>query len=423
MVVSWRCSVADTATSRHVADDDADDILREDRLADPYPFFSALREAEPVRWNERHRAWFVHRYDDLVWALRHPGFSSDRIRPVWEHGLSEEQRAMRKPTFDILLDWMVFLDPPEHTRLRKLAMPAFSSASVNAMEPAVRGVVEGAIDAVADRDSFDLVTDLAYPIPASVIAELMGVPAEDRDLFKSWSDDILVLVFGAEGNRDRHQRAQQGLVELTDYLRGLVRRYRVAPGDNVITQLLASRELDPPLTEDEIVSTCALLIFGGHETTTNLIANGARVLMAHPEQLSALRANPGLVKSAVEELLRYDGPSKMEMRRMVDDVELRGHTLRRGDAVYLVQAAANRDPDAFDRPDTLELERKPNRHVGFGHGVHHCLGSFLARLEGSLALEALVRRLPGLVPGGDPAWHATLISRGMTTFPVRKGAA
>lgn len=398
-----------------------DDVLRADRLADPYPYFAALREHDPVHWNERHRAWFLHRHDDLIDALRNPAFSSDRIRPVWENRLSDEQRAARKPTFDILLDWMVFLDPPEHTRLRKLAMPAFSPSAISKLEPAVAKIVGTAVDAVADRDSFDLVTDLAYPIPAIVIAELMGVPAQDRDLFKEWSDAILVLVFGAEGDRSRHERAQQGLVELADYLRDLVRHYKASPGDNVISRLLDSRELDPPLTENEIVSTCALLIFGGHETTTNLIANGTRVLMSHPEQLEALRGDAELLRPAVEELLRYDGPSKMEMRLMAEDVDLRGATLRRGDSVFLVQAAANRDPDAFPDPDRLDLARRPNRHIGFGHGVHHCLGNFLARLEGSVALDAIARRLPGLRPGAtEPSWHATLISRGMTSFPVER---
>lgn len=397
-----------------------DEILRPDRLADPYPYFAQVLAAEPVRWNQRYRAWFVHKHEDVLAALRNPVFSSDRVRPVYEERLSDRARAERAPTFDVLRHWLVFMDPPEHTRLRKLVMPAFSPKAVEQWRPRVEQVVGETIAALDGRDSFDLVRDLAYPIPAVVIAELMGVPAEDRDRFKQWSDDILVLVFGAEGEGNR-ERAQRGLVELTGYLRALVARYRADPGDNLISRLALSREADPPLTEDETVATCALLIFGGHETTTNLIANGTRALLAHPDQLTLLREEPARMRVAVEELLRYDGPSRMEVRRLTADVELRGKTMRAGDTVYLAQSAANRDPDVFDDPDRLDITREPNRHVGFGFGLHHCLGNFLARLEASVAISAIIRQMPDLSAGPrPPEFHPTLISRGMSSFPVSR---
>ncbi|OYD71121.1 cytochrome P450 [Rhodococcus sp. OK302] len=398
------------------------DILSPARLADPYPYFAEMRENCPVHWNEQYRAWFVYRYDDVVAAFRDSAFSSDRVRPVFNERLSAEKREARKATYDVLQHWMVFLDQPDHTRIRKLVMPAFTPKTVASMRPRVEKVVAEAVDAITGRDSLDLVHDLAYPIPAVVIAELMGVPAEDRELFKEWSDEIVVLIFGAKSTADRHERAQLALTELSDYLRSHIARLREQPGDNLISRILESREQEPPLTDDEVVSTCALLIFGGHETTTNMIANGMRAFLQNPDQWELLKNDPELAKSAVEEVLRFDGAAKMSMRRLVQDVELRGNHMKAGDTVYLVQASANRDPAVFENPDSFDITRTPNRHLAFGFGLHHCLGNFLARLEGQLAFEALAVRCPDLaIADSAPEWHPTLISRGMTSFPVTNG--
>lgn len=401
-----------------------DEILRPDRVADPYPYLADVRDNEPVYWNDEMRAWFITKHEDIFAALRDPRFSSDRIRPSYDR-LSDEQRAAREPTFDVLLNWMVFMDPPEHTRLRKLVQPAFTPAAIEKMRPRVQQVVDEAMAEVVDKEHFDFIKDFAYPVPAIVIAELIGVPAEDRDLFKHWSDEILVLVFGASGGAERRVRAQKALVELSDYLTELIEKVRHEPGDNIITSMIQATDVEPPLSNKELVATLALLVFGGHETTTNLIANGTRVLLQNPEQWDKLRDNPQFIRTAVEEILRFDGPSKMEARVMAEDVEVRGKTLRKGDAVYLAQLAANRDPDAFENPDVLDIERSPNRHVGFGFGLHHCLGNFLARLEGEIAFTAVVKNLPGLrVSATEPeVWHPTLMSRGMISFPVERSIA
>ncbi len=400
-----------------------DDMLGGERLANPYPYFARMLEHDPVHWNERFRAWFVHKHEDVLWALRHPAFSSDRVRPVYEKHLSPQRRAERQPTFDVLRHWMVFLDPPEHTRLRKMVMPAFSPKAVARMRPRVEQVVQDTLAQLEGRRSFDFISDFAYPIPAIVVAELIGVPAEDRDKFKKWSDDILTLVFGAEGQADRRELAQQGLIELTDYLRALIAEIRKAPGHDIISSLIQAHEVEPPLTDDEIVATCALLVFGGHETTTNLIANGTRQLLLHPDQWELLRRKPELIGSAVEELLRFDGPSRLEARLLVEDVELRGKTLRAGDNVFLVQSAANRDPEVFTDPDTLDITRQKNTHVGFGFGVHHCLGNFLARLEATVAIAAVIEAMPDLALDGPETWHPTMMSRGMKTMPVKRTGA
>ena len=395
-----------------------DEVLSPERIADPHSYFAILREHDPVHWNEQYRAWFIHRYDHVLDALRDPRFSSERIGAAYDR-LTDEQKAQRQPTYDILMDWLVFRDPPDHTRLRRLVSRAFTPRAVEAWRERIVGVVDELIDGMSDQEHFDLIEDFAYPIPAVVIAEMMGVPAEDRDRFKDWSDDVMILVFGARGVGDRRARAQQGLIELAAYLGDLVAHYRQHPADNIISNLVEASEGDDSLEDPEIVANCVLFLFGGHETTTNLIGNGIRVLLNHPDQLERLRRDPGLIKPAVEEILRFDGPSKMEVRTLADEVEMGGKTLPTGDMVYLVQHAANRDSEAFDQPDRFDITRDPNNHIGFGFGLHFCLGASVARLEGTIALEALVRRLPNLELGPEPeVWVPTMLSRGLEHLPV-----
>ncbi|MDE0603541.1 MAG: cytochrome P450 [bacterium] len=395
-----------------------DEVLSPERIADPHSYFSVLREHDPVHWNEKYRAWFIHRYDDVLDALRDPRFSSERIGAAYDR-LTEEQKAERQPTYDILMDWLVFRDPPDHTRLRRLVSRAFTPRAVEAWRDRITGVVDELIDGLSARDHFDLIEDFAYPIPAVVIAEMMGVPPDDRDRFKDWSDDVMILVFGARGVGDRRARAQQGLIELAAYLGDLVAHYRQHPADNIISNLVEASEGDDSLEDPEIVANCVLFLFGGHETTTNLIGNGIRVLLNHPDQLQKLRDDLSLIKPAIEEILRFDGPSKMEVRTLADQVEMGGKTLPAGDMVYLVQHAANRDPEIFDQPDRFDIARDPNNHIGFGFGLHFCLGASVARLEGTIALEALVRRLPNLQLGPEPeVWVPTMLSRGLEHLPV-----
>ena len=399
-----------------------DEVLRSDRVEDPHPYFRLMREQDPVHWNEKYRAWFIHRYDDVTDALRDSRFSSARIQPALAR-LSPEQRDERRPTYDILMDWLVFRDPPDHTRLRKLVSRAFTPRAVESWRSRANQVVDQTLRELADKSSVDLITDFAYPIPAVVIAEIMGVPPNDRDTFKEWSDSVMVLVFGARGLEDRRLKAQHGLMELASYLGDLVEFHRTHSGENIIGDLIAAQEGDDRLSDQEIVANLVLFLFGGHETTTNLIGNGVNALLRNPEQLEKYRQNPdGLTKPMVEEVLRYDGPSKMEVRTISEDLSMRGQTLRRGDMAYLVQHAANRDPGQFHNPDLFDIEREPNHHIGFGFGIHFCLGAALARLEGSIALERLLTCYPQLVPDRkDPHWIPTMLSRGMESFPVSLG--
>jgi cytochrome P450 len=398
--------------------DDAGNLLGPEAVADPYGFFGALREDDPVHWNERYRSWVITRYADVAAAFRDERFSADRIGPYLEASSRTMDGGLRA-TFAVLSDWLVFKDPPDHTRLRRLVHRAFTPRAVTRMQERVASIADELIDAFADDGEADLIESFAYPLPAIVIAEMLGVPAEDRDLFKRWSDDLSGLVFGGMEDPNRHRRAVSGMAELVEYLEGLIQRYTAQPEENLITSLVRAREEHDQLSEAEVVATCTLLLFGGHETTTNLIGNGLLALLEHPAERRRLQEDPALTKGAVEEILRFDGPAKAVARLMKDDVVLHGRTLRRGDRVFLVPAAANRDPRQFAEPDRFDVGRGDSSHLGFGFGIHYCLGAPLARLEGTIAIRLLLERLPSLALAAESLdWHPVLLSRGLRRLPV-----
>jgi cytochrome P450 len=397
-----------------------ENLLCDEAVRDPHTYFRRLREVDPVHWNPRHKAWVVTRYDDVARALRSSTLTAERITPfaaaVTRAAASDEVDA----TFAILKEWLVFRDPPEHTRLRRLVARAFTPTVVKARTAEIMETIDGLVDDLRDHDAVDLIQEFAFPLPAVVIAQMLGVPPEDRDLFKEWSDQLTSLVFGAYGQEDRFESAARGMIELRDYLMGLINQYEQHPGDNLISVLL-EHEGDDGLSREELVATCTLLLFGGHETTTNLIGNGMLALLTHPEQLAMLRQQPGLIAPAIEEFLRYDGPARATVRLVKEDHELGGKHLRAGERVFLVNLAANRDPDVFPDPDTLDIGRNPGNHLGFGVGIHYCLGAPLARLEGQFAITRLLEAFPDLRLNADPsslAWHGTMLSRGLTHLPV-----
>jgi cytochrome P450 len=401
------------------------DLLGDDAVADPYPLLAALREHDPVHWSAKYRSWFVTRYDDVSAALRDPRFSSDRISPYRRAKLDgpDADPAVRA-AFGVLEGWMVFKDPPDHTRLRKLLSRAFTPRAVDRIRGRIAGIADELLDAAVERAAggpgrADLITDFAYPLTASVIAEMLGVPRRDHPRFKDWSDQITGLVFGGMGDPNRHAAGAHGMAELTEYLAGLVADHERAPTDDLLSALISARDADDALSQDEVIATGVLLLFAGHETTTNLIGNGLLALLRDPGQRALLDADPAAAPGAVEELLRFDGPAKTVARLVVDDVELRGRTLRRGERVFLCPAAANRDPAAFTDPDRLDITRRAGRQLGFGVGMHYCLGAPLARLEAAIAVPRALRRLPGMRPAEDELrWHPVLLSRGLVRFPV-----
>jgi cytochrome P450 len=395
------------------------DLLDPAVVADPHPAFHELRAADPVHWSETHRAWMLTRYDDVLAAFRDDDtLSADRITPLAER-LKPEDRERYSLVYDLLANWMVFLDPPAHDRLRRLVNRAFTPRAVERLRPTVEAIVADLLDGYEAVGGGDLRPAVAFPLPAIVIAAMLGVPPEDRDRFKAWSDDLSAVVFSVLADPDRLERAHRGAEEFTAYFRWLVDRRRDDPADDLVSALVAAREGDDTLTVDEIVSTCTLLLFGGHETTTNALANAMAVLLSNPDAAARLRDDPALAPTAVEELLRLEGVSKIMVRRVARDHERRGRALREGQPVYLVILAADHDPERFPDPDRVDLARRPNPHLGFGHGTHFCLGAPLARLELQVAVPALLRRFPRLALTEPPAWSPNILGRALARLPLR----
>ncbi|RZT84511.1 cytochrome P450 [Pseudonocardia sediminis] len=408
----------------------ADDLLTAQASADPYAVFDALRRDDPVHWSETHRAWLVTRYADVSAAFANKAFSNDRVRPVLakqQARRAESGEAADRPAtaservLALMSGWMVVSDPPVHTRLRKLAAGAFKGQRIAVMDAQITALVDELLDGfLAGAGEQDLISEVAYPLPATVIATMLGAPPSDRDLFREWSDELALVAFGTGGaaRAERHERALRGLNEMDAYFRGLVAQRRAEPGEDMLSAMMSTDESDDKLSDDELVAMCALLLFAGHETTTNSIANATLALLRNPDALAALRADPSLLNPAVEELLRYDGPIKVINRWVVAETELAGRTISPGERVHLVLASANRDPEKFTDPDTLDLTRSPNPHVAFGKGIHACIGAQLARMETRIAVGRIVERLPGLALAHEPVWKDALASRSMETLVV-----
>ena len=324
--------------------------------------------------------------------------------------------------FDEAADQVVArLDPPRHTRLRLLVNKAFTPRTVEELAPFIRAFVDKALDAAAARGRMELMADLAFPLPATVIAEMLGVPPEDRDRFKQWSDDSTAAAANLPSNLSPEvvRKSIAGMEELQNYFRGIIAQRRAEPRDDLISALVKAQEEEDRLSEQELLANSVLLLNAGHETTTNLIGNGTLALLRHPDQMRRLRDDPSLLPSGVEELLRYDSPVQFTTRILKADLELGGKVLRAGQAVLLLLGAANRDPEQFPDPDRLDVGRPDNKHLAFGHGPHFCLGAPLARLEGRILFEALLRRTPGMrLDGPPPRYRQNFNLRGLEALPV-----
>ena len=402
------------------------DLSSPHAVADPYPAFAHLRQLGPVVWLPAQRAWFFSTYDAVSEGFRDPRLSSDRLSPM-ESRLDEHRRQILDQTLDLLRGWMVFHDEPDHARLRDPLKRAFTPRRVEGLAPLIAAVIDGLLTGAGlERGrAVDLIADFAFPLPAIVIAELLGVPVEDRERFKTWSDKLAGIVFGASGEARAAEVVASGSAEFADYFAWLIRRYTDDPADNLVSALIAVSRGGCDgrgLTASELVGTCTLLLFAGHETTTNLIGNSLHSLLHNPDQLRALRARPEMITSAVEELHRYDGSTKLMVRIVGEDHERSGQHLLAGQTVLLGIASANRD-EAFFGPDAgaLRVDRPDaSRHLGFGFGAHFCLGANLARSEAQQAIRALIMRFPeiALAEEAEMAWHPTLVSRGLEHLDV-----
>ena len=388
-------------------------------LANPYPLYHQLRTEDPVHWSDALGCWLITRFDDVVSALRdHGRFSSNRMSSFMGQ-LPEAAQDEAQPLRDYLSKFIGLLDPPDHTRIRKLVHKAFEPNVVQRMRPWIQKIVDDLLDEVHQQGRMDVIRDLAYPLPVTVIARIIGLPEEDRAQFKKWSDDIVAFLGSGHAMPDRAEIAQRSMFEFTDYYRDIMAERRRNPKDDLISVLLAAEEDGEKLTEQELLATCVTLLAGGHETTTNLIGNGILALLRHPDELRKLKDDPSLVESAAEELLRYDTPIQRAERRAAEDIELRGSHIEKDQRVFLVVGAANRDPLEFPDPDRLDICREPNPHVAFGFGIHYCVGAPLARMEAPIAINAVLRRMPNMQLTGDTLdWHENLAIRGVKSLPV-----
>jgi cytochrome P450 len=404
------------------------DLLAPDVNDDPYPHFAALREQDPVHWSDRHRGWIITRYNDCSAALMdYKRLSSDRVRPLLE-AMPAERRAQVGPVYELMTGWMVVSDPPDHRRLRALAANAFNPKRVQAMEAEIQRLVDQTIDEFIASGEQDLIAGFSYPLPATVIAKLIGAREEDTWRFRDWSLALAHVAFGAGGDdrSDRHTTAMQGLEQMIEYFGELLEYRRAHPGEDMISDLLQDHPRWGRLDEDEIKAMCALMLFAGHETTTSTIASAVLTLIRHPDQLALLQSDPdGLAGGAAEESLRYEGAIKILHRWTVEDLEIRGREIKAGDRVYVAPASANRDPEKFEDPDRFDITRSPNAHIAFGKGIHACIGAQLARLEMRLALASMVKRLPGLRladPDAELSWVPSLASRGLSELRIAHDA-
>jgi cytochrome P450 len=397
-------------------------------VADPYAAYARLRATDPVHWHAPMNAWVLTRYADVASALGDPRLSSslgDLIPdPTRASGSDAEGWKVLQGLLAFVNNSLVFSDPPRHTRLRALVSRAFTPRAVEALRPMIQSLVDGILDAAARQGRMDVVRDLAYPLPIAVIASLFGFPAADRERIKQWSDDLLIP-FGREPgslSAAELERASQGGAALSLYVHGLVQDARAHPREDLLSGLVHASEAGERLSDDELFATVVLFLIAGHENLTSLIACGTLALLDHPDEISKLTADPALLPGAIEELTRYVTPNQFIRRRATEDMALGGRTIRRGQVVLLILAAANRDPAHFPDPDRLDITRRSAWPLAFGHGPHFCIGAPLARLEAEIAFSTLFRRFPRLRVATDRVEYAENFNmRHLKGLPVSLG--
>lgn len=395
-------------------------LLSKDFIANPYPVYHQLRSQAPICWSDAWGCWLLTRYSDVESTLRdYERFSSfGRVTAVIQQEVPEPLLEQIQPLVRHYSAGLINVDPPDHTRLRALVHKAFTPRVLERLKPRIQNIVDDYLDKVYPNGHMDLIRDLAFPLPATVIAELMGVPTEDRDQFKEWSDRIVEFQATPRPTPQVLLRSQQALLELREYFRGIYAQRRREPREDLISALVAIEEQGDKLSEEELLATCVSILLGGHETTTNLIGSGMVLLLKNPDQLRQLRDNPSLITSAVEEFLRCESPFQRNRRIATRDIEMEGRQIKKGQAVMQLLGAANRDPAEFADPDRLDITRWPNKHVAFGYGTHFCLGAGLARIEAPIAFSTILRRLPGLrLETETVEWHNSLF-RGPKALPV-----
>jgi cytochrome P450 len=388
-------------------------LLDPEVLANPYPLYHRLRNESPVHFDPLLRVWVVTRYDDVIQVLR--DFSAQRT-PTPEQLTSMGLSALN-PVAQVMVKMMLFLDPPSHTRIRGLASAAFTPNRVEALRSHIREIVKHLLKPLASAGRMNVLRDLAEPLPAIVTAEMLGVPTEDHRQLKKWSREFAEILGNFQHNPERVELILKCTEEMSEYFRSAMRDNRLRP-EGLVNSLRNAEVNGDRLTEAEIIANCIITLVGGQETTTNLISNGVLSLLRHPDQLEKLRANPFLIPSAVEELLRFESPTQYTARLAPEDTELGGRRIAKRQAVFAVMGAANRDPARFPEPDRLDIARPDNKHLAFGWGGHFCFGAPLARIEGQIAFEELLRLENWSLDPAPLEWRSNLALRGLTALNI-----
>ncbi len=399
-----------------------DSLLSDDFLRNPYPTMDRLREVDPVHWSDAIGGWVLTRYADIRATFKDTADYSNegRLGRASAYLPSESRRKLETFEAHYRTKGLLHSDPPDHTRLRRLVLRAFSPRVIEAMRPRIQSIVDGLIDRVEPAGEMEVIGDLAFALPVTVLANLLGVPVSHGSKFGTWADALLAFQGVNKPDESVLLAAQQALLEARAYLAGLIGQRRREPGEDLISLMTGSASDGESLTDDEIINTGITLLTAGHETTTSLIGNGLFTLLRHPEQWERLRADPALVKPAIEEALRYESPVARQPRLLRHDVELGGKTLRAGQMAFQMLGAANRDPEKFAEPDTFDIRRQPNPHIAFGQGIHFCIGAPLSRTEGEIVFTTILRRLPGIeLAAREPDWDVHKPnSRVLKSLPV-----
>jgi cytochrome P450 len=397
-----------------------EDMFTADVIADPYPYYSRLREDDPVHWNELYELWVITRHDDVVWMTRHHELFSNAVfrndlRPAYP-AIDESDQELYEYVRNYQADQFIQHDRPEHLEMRKVVHSYFTPRSMEGWRLFVQNAVQDLLDAAEDQGHMDVMRDLATPLPVLVIAQMMGVPKADRPHVR-WLGEKLLNI--GRGEADRMKPLTEGMQGMIDYVSPLVDERMVNPGDDFIS-VLAQGEKQGVFTRHQVLVNTSLLLLAGHETTINLLCNGTLAFLRHPDQWALLKQNPaGLAKPATEECLRYDAPVKSIQRIAAQDVEMRGKMVHKHDRIRWFISSANRDPKVFENPEMFDIARTPNPHVAFGSGVHHCLGATLARLEGQEVFKALAERFPALhLETEELTYQPSITFRSLKSLPV-----
>jgi cytochrome P450 len=408
-----------TDTVARVGRPDLDDLLSDSAINTPATYYGDVRAVDPVYWNQRWNGWILTGYDQVIAAYRdHARLSSDRFAGPFGEDLSAASSKYQN-LFGFLSKFFVWKDQPYHTRVRSLVNKAFTPRSVEVIRPQVAELVQSLIKPMVGAGEVDFIARFAFTLPVIVIAEYLGVPEEGRDRMRQWAEDLGAVIFVSGRDEDRMAKGEAAMTELVDFLRPIVRDKKTNPKDDLLTGMVQAEERGDFLSEDEVIANAVLMVFAGHETTMNLLANSMVAFSRFPDQWQRLRDDPSLAPSAAEEVLRYDGPIRAMARWAKEPMELGGHHIAQGDRLLLVQYAANHDPAGFADPGTLDIGRSPNRHAAFGQGIHTCLGAPLARLEAQEAFKALSAQFPRFdISETELAYVPTVISRSLQQLHI-----